>query len=110
MDVLEPFTTAGIYVNDVVERGDDVVRSIYGREKYEAGRPEAHVRSEQRVPPESKRRALNILCQRSPQGTAARMVRLSCAIANLRQARGGLGVRDGVQTGGPGRTDCGGCP
>ncbi|HZA19956.1 MAG TPA: BBE domain-containing protein [Actinomycetota bacterium] len=35
MDVLEPFTTAGIYVNDVVERGDDVVRSIYGREKYE---------------------------------------------------------------------------
>jgi hypothetical protein len=34
MDALTPFTTAGHYVNDVVESGEDVVRSIYGEEKY----------------------------------------------------------------------------
>jgi len=28
------FTRAGQYVNDVVEQGDDVVRSIYGDAKY----------------------------------------------------------------------------
>jgi hypothetical protein len=34
MSAMKPFTTAGIYVNDVVEQGDDVVRSIYGDNKY----------------------------------------------------------------------------
>jgi FAD/FMN-containing dehydrogenase len=34
MDALTPFTTAGHYVNDMVESGDDVVRSIYGDAKY----------------------------------------------------------------------------
>jgi len=35
MKALEPFTTAGHYVNDMIETGDDVVRSIYGRAKYD---------------------------------------------------------------------------
>ena len=35
MAALEPFTTAGHYVNDMVETGQDVVRSIYGDAKYE---------------------------------------------------------------------------
>jgi FAD/FMN-containing dehydrogenase len=35
MDALQPFTAAGHYVNDVVESGEDVVRSIYGPTKYE---------------------------------------------------------------------------
>lgn len=35
MAALKPFTKAGTYVNDVVEQGDDVVRSIYGNSKYE---------------------------------------------------------------------------
>jgi hypothetical protein len=35
MEALQPFTAAGHYVNDVVESGDDVVRSIYGPAKYE---------------------------------------------------------------------------
>lgn len=35
MAALKPFTTAGHYVNDVVESGDDVVRGIYGDTKYE---------------------------------------------------------------------------
>jgi FAD/FMN-containing dehydrogenase len=35
MDALQPFTAAGHYVNDVVESGEDVVRSIYGPAKYE---------------------------------------------------------------------------
>ncbi len=35
MAALEPFTVAGRYVNDVVESGDDVVRSVYGDAKYE---------------------------------------------------------------------------
>lgn len=34
-DALKPFTAAGHYVNDMVESGDDVVRGIYGAEKYE---------------------------------------------------------------------------
>jgi len=34
MDALTPFTIAGHYVNDMVESGDDVVRSIYGETKY----------------------------------------------------------------------------
>jgi hypothetical protein len=34
MDALEPFTGSGHYVNDVVESGEDVVRSIYGDAKY----------------------------------------------------------------------------
>jgi FAD/FMN-containing dehydrogenase len=34
MDALTPFTTSGHYVNDVVETGDDIVRSIYGESKY----------------------------------------------------------------------------
>ncbi len=34
MDALQPFTAAGHYVNDMIESGDDVVRSIYGAEKY----------------------------------------------------------------------------
>ena len=35
MAALKPFTTAGHYVNDVVEQGDDVVRAIYGDAKYD---------------------------------------------------------------------------
>jgi FAD/FMN-containing dehydrogenase len=35
MAALKPFTTAGNYVNDVVESGEDVVRAIYGDAKYE---------------------------------------------------------------------------
>jgi hypothetical protein len=35
MASLEPFTTAGHYVNDMVETGTDVVRSVYGDAKYE---------------------------------------------------------------------------
>ena len=34
MSALEPFTSAGHYVNDVVETGRDVVRSVYGDAKY----------------------------------------------------------------------------
>lgn len=34
-DALTPFTTAGHYVNDMVESGDDIVRAIYGDAKYE---------------------------------------------------------------------------
>jgi FAD/FMN-containing dehydrogenase len=34
-DALTPFTTAGHYVNDVVETGEGIVRSIYGPAKYE---------------------------------------------------------------------------
>jgi FAD/FMN-containing dehydrogenase len=35
MAALKPFTAAGHYVNDMVEQGDDIVRSIYGDAKYE---------------------------------------------------------------------------
>ena len=35
MAALKPFTRAGQYVNDVVEQGDDIVRSIYGDAKYD---------------------------------------------------------------------------
>ena len=35
MDALAPFTAEGHYVNDMVESGDDVVRSIYGDAKYD---------------------------------------------------------------------------
>jgi FAD/FMN-containing dehydrogenase len=35
MAALEPFTAAGHYVNDMVETGEDIVRSIYGDAKYE---------------------------------------------------------------------------
>src|SRR5439155_7399811 len=35
MAALKPFTTAGHYVNDVVETGEGVVRAIYGDAKYE---------------------------------------------------------------------------
>jgi FAD/FMN-containing dehydrogenase len=35
MAALQPFTAAGHYVNDMVESGEDVVRSIYGDAKYE---------------------------------------------------------------------------
>jgi len=35
MAAIKPFTRAGHYVNDVVEQGEDVVRSIYGSVKYE---------------------------------------------------------------------------
>jgi hypothetical protein len=35
LGALLPFTVAGRYVNDVVESGDDVVRSIYGDSKYD---------------------------------------------------------------------------
>jgi FAD/FMN-containing dehydrogenase len=35
MDALQPFTTAGNYVNDIVETGTGVVRAIYGDAKYE---------------------------------------------------------------------------
>jgi FAD/FMN-containing dehydrogenase len=31
----EPYATIGRYVNDVIETGDDVVRSVYGNMKYE---------------------------------------------------------------------------
>ena len=34
-DALTPYTTAGHYVNDVVETGESVVRAIYGDAKYE---------------------------------------------------------------------------
>jgi FAD/FMN-containing dehydrogenase len=34
MDALTPFTTSGHYVNDLVETGDDIVRAVYGEEKY----------------------------------------------------------------------------
>ena len=34
-DTLKPFQTEGHYVNDVVETGQSVVRSIYGESKYE---------------------------------------------------------------------------
>ena len=35
MAALEPFSAAGHYVNDVMETGRDVVRSVYGDAKYE---------------------------------------------------------------------------
>jgi hypothetical protein len=35
MDQVQPFTSAGRYVNDVAEAGEDVVRSVYGEAKYE---------------------------------------------------------------------------
>jgi FAD/FMN-containing dehydrogenase len=35
MAAIKPFTRAGHYVNDMVEQGDDVVRSIYGNAKYD---------------------------------------------------------------------------
>jgi FAD/FMN-containing dehydrogenase len=35
MAALQPFTAAGHYVNDLVESGEDIVRSIYGDAKYE---------------------------------------------------------------------------
>jgi FAD/FMN-containing dehydrogenase len=35
MAAFEPFTSAGHYVNDVVETGRDVARSVYGDAKYE---------------------------------------------------------------------------
>jgi FAD/FMN-containing dehydrogenase len=35
MDEVTPFTSAGRYVNDVAEAGEDVTRSVYGDEKYE---------------------------------------------------------------------------
>jgi hypothetical protein len=35
MAALQQFTAAGHYVNDMVESGEDVVRSIYGDAKYE---------------------------------------------------------------------------
>jgi hypothetical protein len=35
MDEVMPFTSAGIYVNDVSEAGEDVARSVYGDAKYE---------------------------------------------------------------------------
>jgi len=35
MAALKPFTRSGHYVNDIVEQGDDVVRSIYGDVKYD---------------------------------------------------------------------------
>jgi FAD/FMN-containing dehydrogenase len=34
-DALMPFTTAGHYVNDMVETGEGIVRAIYGDAKYE---------------------------------------------------------------------------
>jgi FAD/FMN-containing dehydrogenase len=34
-DALKPFTAGGHYVNDVIETGESVVRSIYGDAKYE---------------------------------------------------------------------------
>ncbi len=35
MAALDPFTAAGHYVNDMIETGRDVVRSVYGDAKYE---------------------------------------------------------------------------
>jgi Berberine and berberine like len=35
MDQVQPFTSAGRYVNDVADAGEDVVRSVYGDAKYE---------------------------------------------------------------------------
>jgi FAD/FMN-containing dehydrogenase len=35
MDAIKPLTTAGHYVNDLVESGEDLVRFAYGAEKYE---------------------------------------------------------------------------
>jgi len=35
MLALKPYMTAGNYVNDIVEQGDDIVRAIYGDRKYE---------------------------------------------------------------------------
>jgi FAD/FMN-containing dehydrogenase len=35
MRALERFTAQGHYVNDMVEQGEDVVRSIYGDKKYD---------------------------------------------------------------------------
>ncbi len=35
MAAFEPFTSAGHYVNDMIETGRDVVRSVYGDAKYE---------------------------------------------------------------------------
>jgi FAD/FMN-containing dehydrogenase len=35
MATLEPFTAAGHYVNDIVETGEDVARSVYGDATYE---------------------------------------------------------------------------
>ena len=35
MAALKPYTRPGNYVNDVVEQGDDIVRSIYGNKKYD---------------------------------------------------------------------------
>ena len=35
MDSITPFTTAGHYVNDMVETGTDVTRSVYGDAKYD---------------------------------------------------------------------------
>jgi berberine-like enzyme len=35
MAAIKTFTRAGHYVNDMVEQGDDIVRSIYGDTKYE---------------------------------------------------------------------------
>jgi hypothetical protein len=34
-DTVTPYRTTGRYVNDVVESGDDVIRSVYGDAKYE---------------------------------------------------------------------------
>ena len=35
MDAIKPFSTAGHYVNDLVESGEDLVRFAYGAEKYD---------------------------------------------------------------------------
>ena len=35
MAAIEPFTAGGHYVNDMVETGDDVARSVYGDAKYD---------------------------------------------------------------------------
>lgn len=35
MTALDPFTSHGHYVNDVIEAGDDIVRNIYGDVKYQ---------------------------------------------------------------------------
>lgn len=35
MDAIKPFTTAGHYVNDLVESGEDLIRFAYGADKYE---------------------------------------------------------------------------
>jgi FAD/FMN-containing dehydrogenase len=34
-DTITPYRSVGRYVNDVVESGEDVVRSVYGDHKYE---------------------------------------------------------------------------